>query len=197
MSRPPDGATPLPTVRLLFVCMGNICRSPTAEGVMRALVADAGLQDSIQLDSAGTGAWHVGSPPDERAAAVALPHAIVLDGRARQVRREDFDDFDLLLAMDRSNLRELRQQARGEAERAKVRLLREFDPASGAQGACSPAGWIGGKNSVPEGRVRDDLDVPDPYYGGAGGFDKVFELVHAACEGLLEQIRDASHQPAR
>jgi protein-tyrosine phosphatase len=158
-------------VRLLFVCLGNICRSPTAEGVMRALVEREGLSNCIQLESAGTGAWHVGSAPDERATAAALAHGVELEGRARQVRPEDFEDFDLLLAMDGENLRELRRLAPGEEQRAKVRLLREFDPAS--------------NDGLPTG----DLDVPDPYYGGAGGFDEVFELVQAACEGLLEQIR--------
>jgi protein-tyrosine phosphatase len=157
------------------VCLGNICRSPTAEGVMRALVKREGLQDRIQLESAGTGAWHVGSAPDRRATAAALARGVELEGRARQVRREDFDDFDLLLAMDRENLSELRQLAPGEEQRAKVRLLREFDPASAASGAGARAG--------------EDLDVPDPYYGGANGFDEVFDLVQAACEGLLEQIR--------
>jgi protein-tyrosine phosphatase len=157
--------------RLLFVCLGNICRSPTAEGVMRSLVEGEGLRDAFELDSAGTGAWHVGSPPDGRASAAARARGVVLDGRARQVRLEDFDDFDVLLAMDGENMRELRQLAPGEEERAKVRLLREFDPASAA---------------------ANDLDVPDPYYGAAGGFDEVFELVRAACEGLLEQLRDGS-----
>jgi protein-tyrosine phosphatase len=135
---------------------------------MRALVAEAGLQESIELDSAGTGAWHVGSPPDRRAAAAAMGRGIVLDGRARQVRREDLDDFDLVVAMDSSNMRELRQLAGGEEERAKVRLLREFDPASAGVG---------------------DLDVPDPYYGVDGRFEEVLDLVHAACAGLLAQIR--------
>jgi protein-tyrosine phosphatase len=164
-------------VRLLFVCMGNICRSPTAEGVMRRLVEQAGLSESIELDSAGTGAWHVGRPPDRRAAAAALARGIVLDGRARQVGREDFVDFDLLLAMDSSNMRELRQLAPGEAERAKVRMLRESDRASAG---------------------TRELDVPDPYYGAVGGFEEVLDLVQAACEGLLEQIQDGlGARPAR
>ncbi len=157
-----DGPT-----RLLFVCLGNICRSPTAEGVMRALVDEAGLQDAIELDSAGTGAWHVGSPPDARAVAAARARGIALEGSARQVREDDFDDFDLVLAMDRANLRELRELAGDEERRAKVRLLREFDPA---------------------GRGDQDLEVPDPYYGAAGGFDEVLDLVQAACAGLLAQI---------
>jgi protein-tyrosine phosphatase len=155
-------------VRLLFVCLGNICRSPTAEGVMRQLAREAGLEDSIELDSAGTGSWHVGSAPDARASAAAHGRGVALEGSARQVRDEDFLDFDLLLAMDSENMRELRQQAPGEAERAKVRLLREFDGASAAMA---------------------DLDVPDPYYGAPGGFEEVFDLVHAACAGLLEQIQ--------
>ena len=114
-------------MRMLFVCLGNICRSPTAEGVMRALVNDAGLQGEVELDSAGTGAWHVGSSPDPRAVAAAGARGIALVGAARQVRPEDFEEFDLVLAMDRSNLRALRRLAR--APRADVRLLREFDPA--------------------------------------------------------------------
>ena len=93
--------------RLLFVCMGNICRSPTAEAVMRHLVADAGLQDEIEIDSAGTGGWHAGARPDRRAAAAARSRGIVLDGAARQVTARDFHDFDLLLAMDEDNLRDL------------------------------------------------------------------------------------------
>jgi protein-tyrosine phosphatase len=154
-------------VRLLFVCLGNICRSPTAEGVMRSLVAEAGLEESIELDSAGTGGWHVGSPPDERAIAAADARGIALGGFARQVSVDDFDDFDLILAMDRSNMRELRQLAPGQSERAKVRLLREFDPASEGE---------------------RDPEVPDPYYGAPGGFDEVLDLVQAACTGLLARI---------
>jgi protein-tyrosine phosphatase len=155
------------TKRLLFVCLGNICRSPTAEGVMRALVTRAGLDGSIELDSAGTGSWHVGSPPDARAAAAAAGRGMPLNGAARQVRPEDFQRFDLLIAMDRANRRELLRLASGAEQRAKVRLLREFDPASAG---------------------AEDLDVPDPYYGAPGGFEEVFDLVQAACEGLLEQL---------
>jgi protein-tyrosine phosphatase len=164
-------------VRLLFVCLGNICRSPTAEGVMRTLVVNAGLQESVELDSAGTGAWHVGSPPDARASAAASRRGIALNGSARQVRADDFLEFDLVLAMDSSNLRDLRRLAPGDDEREKVRLLREFDPASG--GAHGP-----------KGRVARDLDVPDPYYGAGDGFEEVLDLVQAACEGLLAEITD-------
>ena len=136
--------------RLLFVCLGNICRSPTAEGVMRELIVGEGLEREIGLDSAGTGAWHVGSAPDERATAAAAARGIALEGSARQVTRADFDEFDLLLAMDAANLSELRRLAPDEAGRAKVRLLREFDRASAGS---------------------RDLDVPDPYYDGEDGFE--------------------------
>ncbi len=157
-------------MRVLFVCLGNICRSPTAEGVMRALVTEAGLQDEIELDSAGTGAWHVGEPPDARATTAALAHGIVLDGAARQVRVADFERFDLILAMDGSNLHALRQLAPDDEAREKVRLLREFDPASAD---------------------LSDLDVPDPYYDSQRGFEIVLDQVQAACEGLLERVRSS------
>jgi protein-tyrosine phosphatase len=155
-------------VRLLFVCLGNICRSPTAEGVMSSLIDQEGLSDEIETDSAGTGAWHVGSAPDARATAAAAGRGVSLDGAARQVAAGDFEAFDLILAMDGANLRDLQLLARDEAQEAKVRLLREFDPAAAELG---------------------ELDVPDPYYGGPGGFDEVFEMVQAACDGLLEEIR--------
>ncbi|MGA2320898.1 MAG: low molecular weight protein-tyrosine-phosphatase [Solirubrobacteraceae bacterium] len=155
-------------MRLLFVCLGNICRSPTAEGVMRALVCEAGLQESIELDSAGTGGWHVGSPPDARAVAAALARGIELGGVARVVGPADFEDFDLLLAMDRSNVRDLQRLAPGPEQPGKVRLLREFDPASAG---------------------AEDLDVPDPYYGAQGGFEEVLDLLQAACAGLLRRIQ--------
>jgi protein-tyrosine phosphatase len=155
-------------VRILFVCMGNICRSPTAEGVMRHLLVEEGLQDEIELDSAGTGGWHVGDPPDRRATAAARARGIVLEGAARKVRPSDFEEFDLIVAADRENLADLRAIAPpGTAQ--KVRLLREFDPAS--EGA-------------------PDLDVPDPYYGGDRGFEDVLDLVEAACRGLLAQVRE-------
>ena len=155
-------------VRVLFVCLGNICRSPTAEGVMRALVREAALEDAIELDSAGTGSWHVGSAPDERATATAAARGIALKGAARRVRSDDFDDFDLIVAMDRANADDLRQIAPSDAVRAKIRLLREFDPAGAGGG---------------------ELDVPDPYYGEGDGFERVLDYVQAACAGLLAKIR--------
>ena len=183
------GASEQADVRLLFVCLGNICRSPTAEGVMRALVRDAGLEDQIELDSAGLGSWHVGSRPDGRAAAAARARGVSLNGRARTVRRDDFDAFDLLLAMDRSNLRELRRMAPDGKARAKVRLLREFDPASGASGAEPRASGDLDLHERDLDVPERDLEVPDPYYGAAGGFEEVLDLVQAACAGLLEEIR--------
>ena len=154
--------------RVLFVCLGNICRSPTAEGVMRSLVEQAGLQERIEIDSAGTGAWHVGSPADARASATARARGVALESVARQVVLDDFEEFDLVLAMDSENLRALTRLASDEEQRARIRLLREFDPAS--EGAA-------------------DLDVPDPYYGGEHGFEAVFDLVQAACAGLLGRIQ--------
>jgi protein-tyrosine phosphatase len=163
---------PTRPVRILFVCLGNICRSPTAEGVMRALVREAGLQDAIELDSAGTGAWHVGNPPDKRATETARARGIVLEGAARQVGATDFEDFDLILAMDGSNLADLWRMAPDGQAREKVRLLRELDPASMDQDPTHP------------------LDVPDPYYGGPRGFEDVLDLFGAACAALLEEVRE-------
>jgi protein-tyrosine phosphatase len=155
-------------MRILFVCMGNICRSPTAEGVMRRLLEEAGLTDRVEVESAGTGGWHVGEPPDERATLAARRRGVTLAGAARQVRAADFRDFDLLIAMDRANLRELLAAAPDEEAAERVRLLREFDPASSG-----------------------DLDVPDPYYGGDRGFETVLDMVEAACRGLLDELRAA------
>jgi len=150
-------------MRLLFVCLGNICRSPTAEGVMRALIAEAGLDGEIEVDSAGTGGWHVGDPPDPRAVAAARERGIELDGAARQVTPGDFFEFDLVIAMDRSNREDLLRMAPGPEAEAKVRLLREFGDG-----------------------VEDD--VPDPYYGGADGFAEVVEIVERNCRALLDEV---------
>jgi protein-tyrosine phosphatase len=157
-------------MRILFVCLGNICRSPTAEGVMRHVLREEGLEDQVEVDSAGTGGWHVGAPPDERATEAARRRSIVLDGAARKFAPEDFADFDLVLAMDEENRRDLLALAPDDEARAKVRMLREFDPDSSDSG---------------------DLDVPDPYYGGDEGFDQVLDLVEAATRGLVEELRAA------
>jgi protein-tyrosine phosphatase len=155
-------------VRLLFVCLGNICRSPTAEGVMRHLVAEHDLEHAVEIDSAGTGSWHVGHPPDERATGAARERGIELGGRARQFDVADFEAFDLILAMDRANYDELHARAPQDGARERVRLLREFDPDAVAAA---------------------ELEVPDPYYGGPEGFDDVLDLVTRACEGLLNEVR--------
>jgi protein-tyrosine phosphatase len=155
--------------RILFVCLGNICRSPTAEGVLRHLVREQGLEDRIEVDSAGTGGWHVGAPPDERATAAARRRDIALEGAARRFDLEDFGRFDLILAMDAENERDLKRLAPDDEARAKVRLFREFDPS----------------------RDDADLDVPDPYYGGERGFEHVLDLVDAAARGLLDELRAA------
>jgi protein-tyrosine phosphatase len=144
-------------VKVLFVCTGNICRSPTAEGVLRELARKAGIP--LHVESAGTGQWHVGCAPDERAQRHAHGRGYDLSAlRARQVRASDFEDFDVILAMDRSHLRALERMAPAE-HRDKIRLL------------------------VP------DRDVPDPYYGGPEGFEKVLDLVEAACRDLLQEIK--------
>jgi protein-tyrosine phosphatase len=160
---------PLHGMRILFVCAGNICRSPTAEGVMRALLLEEGLQDRVEVASAGVGGWHAGEAPDARATAAAHGRGIVLEGAARQVTARDFEDFDLILALDRENLRGLLDVA-PDAVHDRIRLLREFDSAAVAAG---------------------DLDVPDPYFGGARGFEHVLDLVDVACRGLLAELRSS------
>jgi protein-tyrosine phosphatase len=145
-------------VRILFVCMGNICRSPTAEGVMRHLIAQRGLDGEIEVQSAGTGGWHAGNAPDARSTRAAAARGITLEGAARQVTRADFEDFDLLVAMDRDNLADLRAIAPPGTEH-KLRML-----------------------------VADGRDVPDPYYGGPRGFEDVLDLVETACAQLLDDL---------
>lgn len=153
-------------VKVLFVCMGNICRSPTAEGVFRQLVTQAGLSDLIHIDSAGTHAYHVGEPPDHRAQAAALGRNIDLSSqRARKVHIGDFEQFDYVLAMDSSNYAELRHIS-DHNQQHKLRLFLDF--------AVNPG----------------TREVPDPYYGGDQGFEHVLDLVEAASQGLLADIRN-------
>ena len=153
-------------MRVLFVCMGNICRSPTAEGVFRALAEEEGVE--VAIDSAGTGGWHTGAAPDERATAAAAERGIELTGAARRFDPGDFDRFELIVAMDAENVAELQRVAPDGEAAAKIRLLREFDPEAAAAG---------------------DLDVPDPYYGGPDGFEDVLDMVQRASRGLLEEVR--------
>jgi protein-tyrosine phosphatase len=149
-----------------FVCLGNICRSPMADVVMRASVRDAGLEDRIEVSSAGTGDWHIGAPADERAVAALARRGF--DGtphRARQFTAGWFAVHDLVLALDGANLVAIRELAPPD-QRVKVRLLREFDPQAG-----------------------HELDVPDPYYGGSGHFEEVLDMVERSCHGLLDHLR--------
>jgi protein-tyrosine phosphatase len=153
-------------VSLCFVCLGNICRSPTAAGVMRHLVEEAKLDAVVRVESAGTAGYHAGEAPDRRARAAGARRGITIDGAARQFVRADWDRFDYVLAMDRSNLEDLTSTAPAAARAGKLHLLRSFDPRS-------PAG----------------ANVPDPYYGGDDGFDEVLDLCLSACRPLLERIR--------
>ena len=149
---------------ILFVCLGNICRSPMAEGVFRHVAESRGLGDGLSVDSAGTGSWHVGNPPDERAQRAAAGRGIDISGlRARQVGPGDFEQFDLVVAMDDANVDTLRRLA-PDAAHDRIRLFLEF--AAG-------------------GSVRE---VPDPYYGGEEGFDHVLDLIEAAARGLADHI---------
>ena len=153
------------TYSVLFVCMGNICRSPTADGVFRQKVLDHGLGHAVRVDSAGTHNYHPGSPPDERSQKAAFKRGYDLSAlRARQVQDADFETFDLILAMDNDNLALLQDDC-PPRHRHKLRRLTEF-----CQTLSSPV-------------------VPDPYYGGAGGFEHVLDLVEDACEGLLAHVR--------
>ena len=152
-------------IRVCFVCLGNICRSPTAEAVFRRFVADAHMSDDVVIDSAGTAAYHVGEPADARARSAGRQRGYDLDGRARQFTRADFDRFDHVLAMDQDNLRALLKLAPSDAAKAKVRLLRSFDATA-----------------------KNGAEVPDPYYGGSRGFDEVIDICERACRGLLQTI---------
>ncbi len=156
--------------KLLFVCLGNICRSPSAENIMNHLVEQAGLSENILCDSAGTSSYHIGSPPDRRmSAAAATKLGIKLRGRARQFQKSDFQDFDLILAMDQENYENILTLDQTKQYQHKVRLMCEF---------CS-------RHTLKE--------VPDPYYGGQDGFNQVIDLLIDACEGLLTSVN--SQQP--
>ena len=158
--------TSKPTLNICFVCLGNICRSPLAEGVFQDLLVREGLEDRILVQSAGTGNWHVGSPPDERMQATAKAQGIQLLSKAQQFQPGDFKRFDLVLAMDESNHESLQFMGSSESAKGKLHMFRDFDP-----------------------EHNGDLNVPDPYYGGTQGFDHVFNIVHRTCPPLLEYIK--------
>ncbi|MFB2939137.1 low molecular weight protein-tyrosine-phosphatase [Aerosakkonemataceae cyanobacterium BLCC-F154] len=150
--------------KLLFVCLGNICRSPSAENIMKHLINQAGLSKEIICDSAGTSSYHIGSPPDRRMTTAAKLRGIELVGEARQFQRSDLEKFDLILAMDRENYRDILMLDRSRQYQDKVKLMCDF---------CT----------------RHNLkEVPDPYYGGPEGFNQVIDLLLDACEGLLDYI---------
>ncbi len=153
---------------VLFVCLGNICRSPLAEGVFRRLVREAGLEGHFHVDSAGTLDWHVGEPPDARTLAEAERRGVVLESRARRIEDADLSRFDYVITMDRSNLRDVLGMADGAGDRraARIRLLRDFDP-----------------------DVAESSDVPDPYFGGERGFERVHDIVERSCRALLGHVR--------
>jgi protein-tyrosine phosphatase len=151
-------------VRVLFVCMGNICRSPLAQGVFEDVLRREGLEGEVSVDSAGTGAWHVGSPPDDRAlSAASLRGVDISSQRARRIKPEDCQNFDYVLTMDEENYRAVAGLCRGSA------VVRPF---------------LNFATDSPE------TAVTDPYYGGPGGFERVLDLVEVASEGLLEDIRE-------
>lgn len=150
--------------RLLFVCLGNIIRSPLAEQLFLDLARRAGVADNYFVDSAGTGGWHSGESPDPRMVETAKTHGLALGGTARQVRPNDLDSFDLILAMDESNRSDLLELAPVPVQQPKIRMLREFDP------------------------QRDDLDVPDPWYGGRAGFEQTYQIIERSVRGLMEAL---------
>ncbi len=152
--------------RILFVCMGNIIRSPLAENLFRHLADEAGLDGKYEVDSAGTGAAHAGDAPDARMRRTAAGHGLRYDGEARQVRLSDFDRFDMILAMDTENRRELKARARTPEQAKKIRLLRDFDPAAGR-----------------------NASVPDPYYEGDEDFEETYRVIEAGVRGLLEALQ--------
>jgi protein-tyrosine phosphatase len=161
------------THRVLFICLGNICRSPMAEGVFRRVVEAEGLADRFEIDSAGLGDWHIGQEPDARAQAAAKSRGIDISGQcARQVALDDFARFDLLLVMDRSNYAELKRRAPAN-RRAKIQHFLDFAPHAGTK------------------------DVPDPFFGGAEGFDHALDLIEAAANGLLASLVGEETVPAK
>ncbi|MBE9166594.1 low molecular weight phosphotyrosine protein phosphatase [Pleurocapsales cyanobacterium LEGE 06147] len=159
--------------KLLFVCLGNICRSPSAENIMNHLIEEAGLDSKIVCDSAGTSSYHIGSPPDRRMSAAAAKRRIKLKGRARQLQLADFKEFDLILAMDNQNYWDILALDRQQQYLDKVHLICDFASRYKVQ------------------------EVPDPYYGGKEGFDYVIDLLLDACAGLLEYVINSDAELVR
>ena len=153
-------------MKILAVCAGNICRSPAAEAAIREAAAEAGVE--VETDSAGTGAWHIGQPPHSESVAAAARAGLVVEGRARKVTPADFDRFDIILAMDRANLRDLHEMAPSREAQARTRLFRTYDPAATSD------------------------EVPDPWGGPEAGYDETVRIVRAAAAGLVAEILEHS-----
>jgi protein-tyrosine phosphatase len=149
---------------MLFVCLGNICRSPTAEGIMQHMVKERGYGDYFYIDSAGTAAYHIGEAANSKSQATANKYGVQLHSRGRQFVEDDFSSFDLILAMDIENFKNIRKLDRGNDHTQKVFMMRSFDPQPG------------------------DLNVPDPYYGGMDGFELVFQVLQRSCDNLLNKL---------
>ncbi|MBN2527026.1 MAG: low molecular weight phosphotyrosine protein phosphatase [Deltaproteobacteria bacterium] len=148
---------------VMFVCMGNICRSPLAHAVFEDMVQKASLEDAFKIESSGTIGYHVGELPDARMRETARRHGVKMIHRARQLKKKDLDDYDMILAMDKENLSNIRKLATSEAHLQKIQLFRNFDP-----------------------NATGGAEVPDPYYGGDDGFEHVFQIVQRTCEQLLK-----------
>lgn len=154
-------------VSVLFVCLGNICRSPLAEGIFKHRVREAGLENKISAESGGTSGWHIGESPDPRSVDIAFEHGIKLDSFGRKAISEDFENYDYIIAMDKENYSDLKRLSGSTGVgAAKLYLMRDFDD------------------------IGKGKDVPDPYYGGAGGFKQVFEMLDRSCKNLLDEIRE-------
>lgn len=154
--------------KILFVCLGNICRSPAAEGIMRHIVEEKGLSGDIEIDSAAIGPWHVGDLPDPRMRQCGARHGYAFNSRARQLTSADFGRFDLIIGMDHDNIRAIRAKARNAEDEQKIRLMADYLSHHPNYSA-----------------------IPDPYYGGERGFELVIELLEDACEGLLKDVAHA------
>lgn len=152
--------------KIVFVCLGNICRSPTAEGIFQHLVNERGLQSYFYIDSAGTSAYHIGEPANSKSRQTAKERGIELKSRARRFENEDLGEFDMIVAMDHENLENIKALDKSGTFEEKIVMLREYDP--------SP----------------DDGEVPDPYYGGMDGFQNVFDIVKRSCENLLDELQE-------
>ena len=154
-------------MKILAVCAGNICRSPAAEAAIREAAIEAGVE--VTTDSAGTGAWHIGQPPHPESVAAGARAGLTVEGRARKVTQADFDRFDIILAMDRANLRDLHEMAPSREAKARTRLFRTYDPAATSD------------------------EVPDPWGGPESGYDETIRIVRAAAAGIVSEILEHSH----